>query len=248
MLQTPKLSEAIEALYRVFQRYGLRSNTDACSCHHTAEDEQRIHRQPLRKLSQNDLRAYAMDAVYTWGTGDDFKHFIPRLFELLTQSSDYGRDFEHPAGVFGKLVYESWCSSCWRSWPDGEQQAIVDYFGAVWDAALDSDPEDLPFDGVHGWIQAIAQAEHDLNRYLDHWLNASSVNSHRNLALMIMQEGLPHTKSPSGGYWAGHRQQWEQLNRWLRLPEVRQKLVNGVERWSESPFASELSDAAVLLP
>jgi hypothetical protein len=202
----------------------------------------------LRKLSRNDLRDYAMDAVYTWGTGDDFKHFIPRLFELLTQAPDYGHDFVHPASVFGKLAYESWCSSSWRSWPEAEQQAISDYFGAVWNAALNSNPEELPFDGVHGWIQAIAQAEHDLTRYLDHWFGASSVNSHRNLALMITQEGLPHTKSPSGGYWVGHRQQWQQLNDWLRLPEVRQKLVNAVERWSDSPLATELLDAAILLP
>jgi hypothetical protein len=163
-----------------------------------------------------------MDAVYTWGT-DDFKHFIPRLFELLAQTPEPGHDFVDPASVFGKLAYESWCSSSWRTWPETEQRAVSDYFRAVRDAALSSNPEDLPFDGVYGWIQAIAQAEHDLTHYLDYWLYASSVNAHRNLALMITHEGLLHTKSPSGGYGAGHRQQWEQLNNWLLLPEVRQK-------------------------
>lgn len=66
--------------------------------------------------------------------------------------------------------------------------------------------------------------------------------------LLITQEGLPNTKSPSGGYWAGHRQQWEQVNEWLRLPEVRQKLVDAAERWSDLPFATEISHAAILLP
>jgi hypothetical protein len=65
---------------------------------------------------------------------------------------------------------------------------------------------------------------------------------------MIVNEGLPNTQSPSGGYWAGHREQWTQLNDWLRRPEVRQKLANGFERWSDSQFAGELMDAAVLLP
>lgn len=84
MLQTPELNKAIENLYRVFQHYELRNDTDACTCHHTPEDERRIHRAPLNQLSCHDLQGYAMDAIYTWGTGDDFKHFIPRLFELLT--------------------------------------------------------------------------------------------------------------------------------------------------------------------
>jgi hypothetical protein len=43
-------------------------------------------------------------------------------------------------------------------------------------------------------------------------------------------------------------QQWEQLNDWLRLPEVHQKLTSAIERWSDSPFVSELIEAAVLLP
>ncbi len=248
MLQTLELCEAIENLYRVFQGYELRSNTDACLCHHSAEDEHRIHRKPLNKLSHNDLQQYATDAIYTWGTGDDFKHFVPRLFELLTQPVESGCSFPDAASILGKLSYESWCSSHWRSWPQEEQKAISGYLQAVWDAVLDSDPDDLPFDGAHGWLEAIAQAEHALMPYLDRWLNAPSLNAHRNLALMITQNGLPSVKIQSGAYWAGHREQWNQLSDWLRRPEVREKLTSAFERWSDLPVASELMDAAVLLP
>jgi hypothetical protein len=232
----------------VFQRYELRTNTDACTCHHTPEDEHRLHRTPLNNLSCDDLRDYAMDAIYTWGTGEDFKHFIPRLFELLAQAPYSGRGFVDAASVFRRLTYESWCSTSWRSWPDREQTAIENYFQAVWDAVLDSDPEDLPFDGAHGWIEAIAQAEHNLAPYLARWLNAPSANAHRNLALMVTQERLPRTKHVSVSYWADRREQWNQLNDWLRRPEVRQKLAAGFEKWVNSPFAGELMDAAVLLP
>ena len=245
MLQTPELNKAIENLYRVFQPYELRNDTDACTCHHTPEDERHIHRAPLNQLSCHDLRDYAMDAIYTWGTGNDFKHFIPRLFELLTQTS--GHDFVDAATVFAKLTYESWCSSSWCTWPENEESAISNYFQALWDTVLDSAPEDLPYDGAHGWIQAIAQAEHDLNKYLIRWLKADSVNAHRNLALMVTQEGLPRTKHP-GGYWTDHHEQWTQLNDWLRRPEVRQKLRDAFEQWADSPFADELMDAAVFLP
>jgi hypothetical protein len=246
MLQTPRLREGIEGLYRVFQRYELRSDLDPCPCCHMPQQGQRLRHTPLNKLSRIDLRDYAMDAVYTWGTGDDFKHFIPRLFELLAQTSEQ-RDFVDPASVFGRLTYESWCSSSWRTWPADEQLVLTQYLAAAWDAALNSNPQDLAFDGAYGWIQAIAQAEHDLAPYLDLWQRAPSANAHRHLALMITQNGLPNAQSPTGGYWAGHKEQWEQLNAWLRLPEVHQKLTSAVERWSDSAFATELIEAAILL-
>lgn len=245
MLQTPELAAAIDTLYRVFRRYELRNNTDPCPCCHSTQAELAVHHKPVNKLSSRDLHQYAMDAIYTWGTGDDFKHFLPRLFELLVTDSE---EFVDAASVFSKLTYESWCSTSWRTWPNPEQSAVSDYFRAVWNAVLISDPMDLRFDGAHGWIEAIAQAEHDLSRYLDCWLKLESPNAHRSLASMIVNQGLPNIKSPSGGYWAGHREQWRQLNDWLRRPEVKAKLTSALDRWANEPFAEELLDAAVLLP
>ena len=189
MLHTPELREAIEGLYRTFSRYELRPNTDACPCCHGPEDERSLHVKPLNKLSQKDLSKYAMDALYTWGSSVDFKHFLPRLFELAVESSTFEVERIDSARLFTKLTYESSDSSSWRSWHMDEQAAISGYFHAAWDAALNSNPEDLPFDEIHGWIQAIAQAEADLTPYLDRWLMATSVNAHRNLARIIVNEG-----------------------------------------------------------
>jgi hypothetical protein len=213
MLQTPELAGASETLYRVFRRYELRSNTDACSCHHSERAEQRLHSKPLNKLSCSDLQRYARDVIYTWGTGDDFKHFLPRIFELVTNLADPALDLDTAASIFGRLNYESWCSTRWRTWRKEEQSVLSDYFEVVWETVLLSDLEDLPFDAAHEWIAAIAQAEHDLSKYLDRWLQADSPNAHRSLAAMIVQQGLPNAKSPSGGYWAGHREQWNAVER-----------------------------------
>jgi hypothetical protein len=245
MLLTPELATSIEALYQVFRRYELRSSTNPCPCCHSTQDEQSVRHKPLNKLSSRDMQQYAMDAIYTWGTGDDFKHFLPRLFELLVTA---GEDFIDAAAVFAKLNYESSCSGRWRTWPEDEQKAVSTYLQVAWEAVLNSDPGDLPFDGAYGWIQAIAQAEHDLSKYLAVWLVAESPNAYRNLALMISNEGVPNATRPPDGYWGGHNEQWEQLKEWTRRPEVKQKLTNGFERWSDSSFAGELMDAVVLLP
>jgi hypothetical protein len=246
VLRTPELVQAIEELYSAFESYRLRANTDPCPCCHSPEDGSRIRAKVLRKLGHEDLGKYATDALYTWGSGDDFKHFLPRIFELLTLPEPK-RGFVDAHAVFVKLTYESHDSNSWRTWPPSEQQAISNYFHAVWDAVLDSDHEDLMYGGAYDWICAIAQAEHDLSPYLDQWLSASSVNAHRNLALMISQEGLPNLSKPGPGYWERRREQWEQLVNWLRQPKVRRKLETGIEKWTDSPFGPELFDAAILL-
>jgi hypothetical protein len=244
----PQLGSAIETLYLTFSKYPLHADTGACSCCHSSQDELVLHRKPLRALTLKDLSTYAMDAIYTWGAESDFKHFLPRLFELIAEFPRRGQAFVHPASVFAKLSYESSVSSPWFSWPNDERLAISEYFWAVWDAVLNEQPENLPFDGVHGWISAIAQAEPDLTKYLDHWLAASSVTAHRNLAAIISEQGLPNSTKITGGYWEGHRRQWQQLVAWLRKSKVKLKLTNGVEKWIDEPFATELFDAASLLP
>ncbi|AWT35354.1 hypothetical protein GCM10008956_09970 [Deinococcus arenae] len=39
--------------------------------------------QPLRELPPGLMRSYLCDALYTVGTWDDFRYFLPRLLELL---------------------------------------------------------------------------------------------------------------------------------------------------------------------
>ncbi|MBI3478335.1 MAG: hypothetical protein HY010_21600 [Acidobacteria bacterium] len=188
-----------------------------------------------------------MDALYTWGDENGFKHFLPRILDLLTKADESRRDFVDPESVFVKLVYVSCGSTSWRTWPQCEQNAISSYTCAVWNAVLETAPEELT-DGPYRWLGAFAQAENDLSVYLDHWLIAPSENAHRNLARMIVWDGVPNAPRPDGGYWAGRKEQWRQLVEWLRKPEVKSKLAASLEKWSNMPFGNELFDAAILLP
>jgi hypothetical protein len=132
MIPTPELAEAITGLYRTFEKYPLRTNTDAGDC--SKEEEERLHRKSLKELTGEDLEIYSMDALYTWGTGGDFKHFLPRILELLVGASRRSFKLADPALIIAKLTYSSWCSTQWRYWPKDEQQAIETFLEAVWDA------------------------------------------------------------------------------------------------------------------
>src|SRR6266487_1446241 len=52
---SPQLEAAIETLYHVFSKYPLHSDTGACSCCHSVQDERVLHAKRLRRLSLDDL-------------------------------------------------------------------------------------------------------------------------------------------------------------------------------------------------
>jgi hypothetical protein len=83
MQQQKALAEAIENLYRAFARYSLRKHVEGCPCCVRERDKRALESKPLRQLASSDLGRYAFKAMTTWGNQDDFRHFLPRIFELL---------------------------------------------------------------------------------------------------------------------------------------------------------------------
>lgn len=166
---TYELEAALEDLYRVFQAYPLGHSTNPCLHCHSPEDEKPLYSKPLRRLTEKDLFLYSMDAVLTWGNADNFRHFLPRIFELTISSGKYS--FADREIVLSKL-----CHAEWRSWPESEQKAVEQVLNAVWQAVLLTPPEDEVYcaDALESWLCAIAQAEDDLTPYLQAWLESSA--------------------------------------------------------------------------
>lgn len=84
------LIEAIEALYRAFSNYPLHKHVEGCPCCIAESDKMLLESKPLRQLSSSDLSRYSFKAMTTWGDKNDFRHFLPRIFELVV--SEEGRD------------------------------------------------------------------------------------------------------------------------------------------------------------
>jgi hypothetical protein len=127
----PRQLDAIAGLYAVFARYPQRS-IEACPCCVSSEDLTRLARLPLRRLTERHLSTYAVKALTTWGDETDFKHFLPRLFELALDNDSWPLDLDHLAI---KLEYAEW-----RRWPEHERAAVAELFAAAFTAAVDGDP------------------------------------------------------------------------------------------------------------
>src|SRR5438045_109945 len=88
------LTAAIERLYEAFRHYPLRPEIEYCTHCITPEQAQRIYARPLRALTMHDLMSYACSAMGTWGDVRDFKHFLPRIFELAVYNYSFVPDLD----------------------------------------------------------------------------------------------------------------------------------------------------------
>lgn len=124
---TEQLKSAIEGLYGTFSGYLVPQRMDGCPCCVSLSDKDKIHLKSLKDLSADDISHYASKAMTTWGNVDDFKHYLPRIFELMLDDDFYPDAFV----VLGKLEY-----GLWETWSDNEQQAIKTFLLEWWNYLL----------------------------------------------------------------------------------------------------------------
>lgn len=115
--------KAVTALYEAFARYPLPASSSYSTYTTTSEaDVRALRSRPLQELTGQDLSKYAMKALTTWGDEDEFRHYLPRLLELLAVE----RSWTDAATLLGKLS-----TARWRSWPEPEQRAVEEYLAAI---------------------------------------------------------------------------------------------------------------------
>lgn len=105
-------------LYSTFSGYPLKLQIEGCSHCELQNLDSLLHTKKLTQLSWDDLQLFILKIMTTFGDVGDFKHFLPRIFELYV--TDYWNapcDF----GLFlAKLEY-----SGWATWPENEREVVL---------------------------------------------------------------------------------------------------------------------------
>jgi hypothetical protein len=173
-----ELLESIERLYKVFADYPANPKMDGSPMYHElAAWNRALMAKPLRELSAaEDLRIYHFKAMTTWGDVKDFKHFLPRIFELLTTLPP---DFEEWVAL-GKLHYGHY-----ETWPALEQTAIHQFLLAFWQMLLSQ--ESVQIDAVFGdYFSAIANIYPNFKQLLQLWEENKSQQAAQHLAIFCL--------------------------------------------------------------
>lgn len=126
------LARAVEQVYAAFA--GERPDTlaDACPCCVEPEEVRALLATSLRELTAAALERYAGKAMTTWGTAGDYRHFLPRILELVALGQADGSHGLSWLVIAGRLSL----AGGERPWSASESAALRGYFAASWQAAL----------------------------------------------------------------------------------------------------------------
>lgn len=192
-LQVSKaLSDAVERLYEVFAPYKAPRTLDVAPGRDAEAILRALLSAPLRALGEDQVLPYAGWAMTTVGGTTDYKHFLPRIFELaVDNASRFGAE---PAEIAGKLGVGRW-----DGWPEEERSALRAAFLAAWEWVLGQKPPD--FD-CERWVIGLTMLG-DVDRALDAWRQSPSPYAAWHLARVISSEKkfLEDGRGLRGGYW-----------------------------------------------
>lgn len=96
---------------------------------------QQVSSKPMTTLSGDELAFFAFKVGYTWGNISDYKHFLPRFFELF---ACYEEGVIETWLVFKKLNYFKW-----ETWDQREQEVILSFIENFWIQLLEG--ESFPY-------------------------------------------------------------------------------------------------------
>jgi hypothetical protein len=185
-------------------------------------------------LSAEDLSYYGAKALTTFGDEDDFKHFLPRLFEVISQGESscyYGEEI-----LIGKLEYAKW-----QNWNQIEKSAIENFFTELIRFASNFDKERAYL--TETYLVGIANAVEDITPYLNLWLEEISLNKIITLNYFIFKSYY----GMSNAFLAGRQNQRKQIKDWLISEEVVSILENLFFTSKTFQQLNELSDLLDLI-
>lgn len=161
----------LDRLYAAFACYRLPADVEVCEQCGPEWTAQDIRSTPLRSLSLPQLEAIHVMAM----DDNDFRHFFPRLIELLLAD---------PAPVFafdlGRLRGRV------PSWPESERLAVHDLVDNLWQHLLAGFPAELGyFSDSPTLIDFTYWCDEPLGPHLRRWQSLSTVAAAEHLADLL---------------------------------------------------------------
>lgn len=205
-----ELQDAIVGLYAAFGDVPLRTPAAGCPCCVEPRDQALLEGTPLRELGGRLLDSYASHAIHLWGDEDHYRHFLPRLLEVL--ASD-------PAAITPEFTVIGLERSGWRAWPSPQPEAIERFFHAWWRSLLARYPADPDADTR---LCTMAKADVAIAPRLAEWRSNRSEPAVRHLAHLIRTWiGTGAMAPQADAFWKKEEPQYREFADWLFSQDTR---------------------------
>ena len=233
-----RLQKSIETLYAVFGKYHGNPKMAGSSAYGNLDQWNRdLFYKSLHQLDEDDLSGFTGKAITTWGEVEDYKHFLPRIFEL---TAIYKTPYEIWI-AFDKLEYGNW-----SNWDPQEQEAIYEYMIALFENLL-NDESDAAGRNFEDYFTSIFSFYPDFQSLLKLWDTVDTKASFMHLsAFIIEQANSIFEKGKVSGFLDSDKNLTE-LKEWLLRKELKKKIEQAYFKYEQEEFADNLSWAEQIL-
>ena len=203
-----KLQKAVDDLFDAFAHYRM-SDPMSCCDHCVSPDEvRRLRSTPLRELTHDDLWTIATNIVLTMGDDRDYRYFLPRMIEGLTENALYDSEI-----VFSRLQ-----GIGFTNWPIGERTALTDYLWAQFNADLSIERSMRGIWAIDTLLCCIGIAALDADPFLSAWASSNDEHAMQNLVWYVSGEvSATDSLHLTNAFWSDGLVH-SQILHWLQLP------------------------------
>lgn len=227
-----RLKIAIENLYDTFSKYHGNPKLRGSPLYGDLDEwNKALFSKPLRSLTSEDLSRFAGKVITTWGETNDFKHFLPRLFELTAL-------LDTPYDIW--ILYKKLEDADWQSWDAQEQKAINDLSLALWDSLLLDNTEKAEWK-FEEYFAALAHFYPNFNDLTEMWLANNSLSSIKHLTNYVYDE-VHYLFSKN--HIRGNEKSTRNIiafKCWLLSDKLIQKLTNAFYQCEKTELAEKIS-------
>lgn len=150
---------------------------------------------PLRELAGNQIGPYSGWAITTVGDDRDYRHFLPRIFELAISDPIW-------LGTMPPVMASRIDKGGWRRWPEHHQEAVLHFFHSAFRAALETHPEELQ--SASQWLCALMMLGESVAPGFQEWHSSVATDASLQLAAFVLEEKKQLLRGGDlrGSFWA----------------------------------------------
>jgi len=191
---TAKLQSAISDCYEAFAGFPLPTKLATSPLRDGNDLLATLSSAPLRRLTGEQIGPYASWAMTTVGDDRDYRHFLPRIFELSVID---------PVWLGGEppIIANKLNRASWRTWPAQQRDAVLSFFRAAFDAVLNVHPEEGQSADL--WFCALVKLGESASLTFQLWRSNPSGNAALHLASFVVDEAkhLQRHEEVRGPFW-----------------------------------------------
>jgi hypothetical protein len=233
-----RLKNNIKDLYETFEKYHSNLNINGSPNYDDLDDwNKELFAKPLTELNQDDLSRFTGKAITTWGSVNDYKHFLPRIFELTAEL---------------KTPYEIWIAfdkltlAEWNNWTENEHKVIQEFMIALWESILNDNSEKAEWE-FKDYFSAIAHFYPNFTELLNVWSESESKASIKHLSEFLIDEqtALFDRKKINGFH--DQKENAEEFISWILSDKILNKVQQKYFEFETESFAEKISWAEQII-